>query len=201
MARSAGAAQTLHCRHSVVQSVRTKRRQEGLLAQYHRMIKSICAMNMQELPIDLIDQRILRHLQGNARATTLELAAAAHLSPAQCNRRHRRLEDLGLITRYETRLDAPRLGLHVVAFVNVSMERGHIRELGAFKALVGDLAQIQECYAVTGDSDYVLKVVARDLKSLSDFLMDTLMRTPGVQSVRSTVCLDEIKCTGALPVG
>jgi Lrp/AsnC family transcriptional regulator, leucine-responsive regulatory protein len=156
---------------------------------------------MQELPIDAIDQRILRHLQAHARATTLELAEAAHLSPAQCNRRHRRLEDQGLITRYETRLDAARLGLHVVAFVNVTMERGHLRELDAFKSMVGDLAQIQECYAVTGDSDYVLKVVARDLKSLSDFLMGTLMRTPGVQAVRSTVCLDEIKCTGALPVG
>lgn len=155
---------------------------------------------MTEIRLDTIDRRILDHLQGHARATTLELAAATHLSPAQCNRRHRRLEELGLVTRYETRLDAPRLGLHVVAFVNVTMERGHIRELGRFKALVGDLAQIQECYAVTGDSDYVMKVVARDLKSLSDFLMDTLMRSPGVQSVRSTVCLDEIKCTSALPV-
>ena len=155
---------------------------------------------MTEIRLDAIDRRILDHLQGHARATTLELAAAAHLSPAQCNRRHRRLEELGLVTRYETRLDAPRLGLHVVAFVNVTMERGHIRELGRFKALVGDLAQIQECYAVTGDSDYVMKVVAPDLKSLSDFLMDTLMRSPGVQSVRSTVCLDEIKCTSALPV-
>ena len=156
---------------------------------------------MPSLTLDAVDRRILDHLQTHARATTLELAEAAHLSPAQCNRRHRRLEEAGLITRYETRLDAPALGLHVVAFVNVVMERGHIRELGKFKALVGDLAQIQECYAVTGDSDYVLKVVARDLKSLSDFLMDTLMRTPGVQTVRSTVCLDEVKCTGALPLG
>lgn len=155
---------------------------------------------MPSLTLDAVDRRILDHLQTHARATTLELAEAAHLSPAQCNRRHRRLEEAGLITRYETRLDAPALGLHVVAFVNVVMERGHIRELGKFKALVGDLAQIQECYAVTGDSDYVLKVVARDLKSLSDFLMDTLMRTPGVQTVRSTVCLDEIKSTGALPL-
>ena len=157
-------------------------------------------MNASTINLDAVDRRILDHLQGHARATALELAEAAHLSPAQCNRRHRRLEALGLITGYETRLHAPRLGLHVVAFVNVTMERGHIRELGKFKALVGDLAQIQECYAVTGDSDYVMKVVARDLKSLSDFLMDTLMRSPGVQSVRSTVCLDEIKCTAALPV-
>ena len=58
-----------------------------------------------------------------------------------------------------------------------------------------------ECYSVTGDFDYVIKVVARDLKALSRFLMDTLMRLPGVSSVRSSVCLDEIKCTGALPVG
>lgn len=157
-------------------------------------------MNTTLSTLDAIDRRILAHLQRHARATTLELAAAAHLSPAQCNRRHRRLEESGLITRYETRLDASLLGLHVVAFVHVTMERGHLRELSGFKALVGDMAQIQECYAVTGDADYVLKVVARDLKSLSDFLMDTLMRTPGVQAVRSTVCLDEIKCTGAVPV-
>jgi Lrp/AsnC family transcriptional regulator, leucine-responsive regulatory protein len=157
-------------------------------------------MNMQDLELDQVDRRILDHLQRDARATAVELAAAAHLSPAQCNRRHRRLEDSGVVGRYETRLVASKLGLNVVAFVNVTMERGHIRELSRFKALVGDLAQIQECYAVTGDSDYVMKVVARDLKSLSDFLMDTLMCSPGVQSVRSTVCLDEIKCTSALPV-
>ncbi len=156
---------------------------------------------MHQIALDQVDRRILDTLQRNARATTLELAHAAQLSPAQCNRRHRRLETLGLVARYETRLAAPALGLHVVAFVNVVMERGHMRELSRFKALVGDLAQIQECYAVTGDSDYVMKVVARDLKSLSEFLMDTLMRSPGVQAVRSTVCLDEIKCTSALPLG
>jgi Lrp/AsnC family leucine-responsive transcriptional regulator len=79
-------------------------------------------MDMTEIRLDTIDRRILDHLQGHARATTLELAAATQLSPAQCNRRHRRLEELGLVTRYETRLDAPRLGLHVVAFVNVTMD-------------------------------------------------------------------------------
>jgi DNA-binding Lrp family transcriptional regulator len=62
------------------------------------------------------------------------------------------------------------------------------------------LAQIQECFSVTGDIDYVLKVVARDLKALSEFLLDTLMRTPGVSSVQSIVCLDEIKGTSAMPL-
>lgn len=155
---------------------------------------------MAEQALDPIDRRLLAHLQRDARATAQALSDAAHLSPAQCNRRHRRLEDAGVIARYETRLDAPKLGLNVVAFVNVTMERGHVGELDRFKALVGDLPQIQECYAVTGDSDYVLKVVARDLKSLSDFLMGTLMRVPGVGGVHSTVCLDEIKCTAALPL-
>ena len=75
------------------------------------------------------------------------------------------------------------------------------REMPRFKQHIAELAHIQECYAVTGDSDYVLKVVARDLKSLSDFLMDTLMRMPGVNSVHSSVCLDELKCTSALPLG
>ncbi|HRD86021.1 MAG TPA: Lrp/AsnC family transcriptional regulator [Rubrivivax sp.] len=155
---------------------------------------------MSESALDKVDRRILAHLQTHARATTVELSAVVQLSPAQCNRRHRRLEDAGLITRYEARLDARRLGLQVTAFVAVTMERGHIRELSRFKALVGDLAQVQECYAVTGDSDYMLKVVARDLKSLSDFLLDTLMTLPGVNAVRSTVCLDEIKCTVAVPL-
>ncbi|MBL0150514.1 MAG: Lrp/AsnC family transcriptional regulator [Ideonella sp.] len=152
-------------------------------------------------PLDAIDRRILGFLQKHGRASNLELAEAVHLSPAQCHRRHRRLEERGYIKCYESRLDAHRVGLSVVAFIHVTMERGHIRELPKFKQQIAELAHVQECYAVSGDSDYVLKVVARDLKSLSNFLMDTLMRTPGVNTVRSSVCLDELKCTAALPLG
>ena len=104
------------------------------------------------------DLRILDHLQGHGRASNLELAEAASLSPAQCHRRHRRLEEAGYVRRYETRLNAARLGLTVVAFIHVSMERSHIRELDKFKDLLGNLAEVQECYSVTGDFDYVLKV-------------------------------------------
>ena len=155
---------------------------------------------MQELVLDRIDLRILDHLQGHARATNLELAQAANLSPAQCHRRHRRLEEAGYVGRYETRLNAARMGLTVVAFVHVSMERGHVRELEKFKTVLGSLQEVQECYVVTGDFDYVLKVVSRDLPALSRFLMDTLMRLPGVAAVRSSVCMEEIKGTSALPL-
>ena len=155
---------------------------------------------MHSIELDRTDHRLLDVLQEHGRASNLELAEAINLSPAQTLRRHRRLEESGIIKRYEARLDGAMLGFGVVAFIHVTMERGHIRDLSKFKGLVTELAQIQECFSVTGDIDYVLKVVARDLKSLSDFLLDTLMRIPGVSGVRSSVCLDEIKCTSAMPL-
>jgi DNA-binding Lrp family transcriptional regulator len=155
---------------------------------------------LHELDLDQIDRKILGFLQAHGRASNLELAEVAKLSPAQCHRRHRRLEEQGFIAQYETRLNAGRLGLSVVAFIHVAMEKGHIREIRQFTDVVVDLPEVLECYSVTGDFDYVIKVVAQDLKALSGFLMETLMRLPGVNSVRSSVCLDEIKCTSALPL-
>ena len=156
---------------------------------------------MQPADFDRIDRQILAFLQDHGRASNLELAQAVGLSPAQTHRRHRRLEELGVISRYETRLNPAQLGLGVVAFIHVAMEKGHIRDLNKFTGVVVDLPEILECYSVTGDFDYVIKVITQDLKALSVFLMDKLMRLPGVNSVRSSVCLDQIKGTGALPVG
>lgn len=155
---------------------------------------------MISVKLDRLDIRLLGALQENGRASNLELSEAIKLSTAQTLRRHKRLEEAGLIKRYETRLDPAGLGLNVTAFIQVTMERGHIRELSKFIKLVGDLPQVLECFSVTGEIDYMLKVVERDLKSLSSFLLDTLMRIPGVSSVNSTVCLDEIKSTSALPL-
>lgn len=155
---------------------------------------------MSDLDLDRIDRKILAFLQDHGRASNLELAEAAGLSPAQCHRRHRRLEEEGFIARYETRLNPSRMNLNVVAFVHVAMEKGHIRDLSKFTDVLVGLPGVLECYSVTGDFDYVVKVIARDLKSLSQFLMEKLMRLPGVSSVRSSVCLDEIKCTSALPL-
>ena len=155
---------------------------------------------MYELDLDRIDRRILEFLQDHGRASNLELAQAANLSPAQCHRRHKRLEEMGYIAGYETRLNQARLGLGVIAFIHVAMEKGHLRDMPKFQDLIADLPQVLECYTVTGDFDYVVKVIARDLKALSVFLMETLIQLPGVTGVRSSVCLDEIKCTMALPL-
>nr|WP_202031845.1 Lrp/AsnC family transcriptional regulator [Paraburkholderia sacchari] len=170
------------------------------MVQFHFALATRKATKVQNFTLDPIDLRLLAALQEHGRASNLELAAAVKLSPAQTLRRHRRLEELGVVKRYETRLDAQALGFGVVAFIQVTMERGHMRELVKFKELVTQLPQVQECYSVTGDIDYVLKVVARDLKALSEFLLDTLMRAPGVSSVHSIVCLDELKGTSALPL-
>ena len=155
---------------------------------------------MQNIEFDRIDLKLLRFLQEHGRASNLELAQAINLSASQCHRRHRRLEELRVITGYETRLDAAALGLGVVAFVHVAMEKGHNANLRQFTDAIRALPEVLECFSVTGDFDYVIKVVARDLKSLSQFLMDTLMGLPGVSNVRSSVCLDQIKSTGSLPL-
>jgi DNA-binding Lrp family transcriptional regulator len=151
-------------------------------------------------PVDTLDLRILQHLQTDGRITNQDLAGAVHLSPAQCQRRHRRLEERGFIRGYEARLDAGRLGLGVTAFVQVTMERGHFKAMEPFRAAVSALPQVLECHAVTGDVDYVLKVVAPDLPGLSDLLLKSLAQLPGVSAVKSSVCLEEIKATAALPL-
>ena len=109
---------------------------------------------MYETDLDRIDRKILGFLQEHGRASNLELAEAAGLSPAQCHRRHRRLEEAGYIARYETRLAPARLDLHVVAFILVAMEKGHIRDLSKFTDVVTDLPEVLECYSITGDYDF-----------------------------------------------
>ena len=155
---------------------------------------------MHTITLDRVDLLMLAFLQQHGRASNLELAEAVQLSTSQCHRRHRRLEESGVISGYETRLDAALLGLGVVAFVHVAMEKGHIASLRKFTDAVLALPEVLECFSVTGDFDFVLKVVAADLKALSRFLMDTLMVLPSVSNVRSSVCLDRIKSTGSLPL-
>lgn len=155
---------------------------------------------MTDPGFDRIDRKILGFLQENGRASNLELSQAIGLSPAQSHRRHKRLEEAGYIVRYQTKLDAARLDLGVMAFIHVAMEKGHYRDLSKFTDAIAALPEVLECYSVTGDFDFVIKVVARDLQSLSRFLMDELIRLPGVDGMRSSVCLSEIKATSTLPL-
>lgn len=156
--------------------------------------------SLHESGLDRMDRQILAVLQVNGRISNQDLAEQVHLSPAQCNRRHKRLESLGYIRAYEAHLNADRVGLGVTAFVHITMERGQFKEVQRFQRDIAKMPEVLECHAVTGDFDYVCKVVARDLKGLSDFLLGRLAQLPGVNGVRSSVCLNELKCTNALPV-
>lgn len=131
--------------------------------------------------------------------SNVELAAAIHLSAPQCFRRVRALEERGVIRGYHASVEAAAVGLDVVAYVSLNIVGNAFGQVREIEAQLRDFPQVLECHIVSGDCDYLLKVVARDLKTLSHFLTDRLMQVPGVANVRSMICLEEIKPTGPLP--
>lgn len=150
--------------------------------------------------LDRYDRILLQTLQKNGRASNVELSEAANLSPPQCYRRVRRLENEGFIRAYVAQLEPAALGLGVIAFVSLNLHRDQFKHVRQLEKAIKQFPEILECYTISGDFDYLLKVAATDLKSLSNFLTDRLMQVPGVAGVRSTVCLEEIKPASALPL-
>ena len=108
--------------------------------------------------------------------------------------------NLGVISGYAAHLNARHVGLGVIAFIHVTMARGHVDELPKFQDLIADLKQIVECYSVTGDFDYVLKVVARDLDSFSQFARKVLINLPNVKDLHTSFSLGEVKASSSLPL-
>ena len=131
--------------------------------------------------------------------SNVELAAAIHLSAPQCFRRVRALEEHGVIRGYHASVDAAALGLGVTAYVSLNIVGNAFGQVREIEAQLRDFPQVLECHIVSGDCDYLLKVVARDLKALSHFLTDRLMQVPGVANVRSMICLEEIKPAAPMP--
>lgn len=155
---------------------------------------------MDNTGLDAIDRKILKVIQADGRISNVDLAARVHLSAPQCLRRLRALEERGVVRGYRALVAPERLDLGVTAYVNLNIDGGAFDRVRDIEATIRGYPQILECHTVSGDYDYLLKVVARDLKSLSQFLTDRLMQTPGVADVRSMICLEEIKAAAALPV-
>jgi Lrp/AsnC family leucine-responsive transcriptional regulator len=149
---------------------------------------------------DRYDRILLQTLQNKGRASNVELSEQVNLSPPQCYRRVQRLEQEGVIRGYSAQVDAAALGLGVTAFVNLNIAREQFKQVRELEKAIRQFPEILECYTISGDFDYLLKVVATDLKSLSSFLTDRLMQVPGVAGVRSMVCLEEIKPASPLPL-
>ncbi len=150
--------------------------------------------------LDRIDLSILDHLQREGRATTVELSEAVGLSPSPCHRRQKLLEDAGIISRYVALLDPDRVGLPVSVFVSVELVSQTQEQLTAFEAAVAGCSEVMECYVMTGESDYLLRVVAPDLAAYEEFLRTRLTRMPGVQGVRSAFALKRVIYRTNLPV-
>jgi Lrp/AsnC family leucine-responsive transcriptional regulator len=156
-------------------------------------------MTTSPSPLDAIDRKILDNLQASGRMSNVELATAIHLSAPQCFRRVRALEERGVIRGYHASVEAAAVGLDVTAYVSLNIVGNAFGKVREIEAQLRDFPQVLECHIVSGDCDYLLKVVARDLKALSHFLTDRLMQIPGVADVRSMICMEEIKPSGPLP--
>ncbi|WP_423681306.1 MULTISPECIES: Lrp/AsnC family transcriptional regulator [unclassified Undibacterium] len=150
--------------------------------------------------MDNYDRSILRCLQDDGRMSNLHLAEQIHLSAPQTLRRVRTLEEKKVIRGYVAQVAPESVGLGVMAFVNLSLDREQFRNVREVERQLMAFPDIIECHTISGDFDYILKVVAKDLKSLSQFLTDTLMQVSGVASLRSMICMEEIKPVSGLPI-
>ena len=156
---------------------------------------------MPTLSLDAIDLRILDELQTHARQSNVELAEAVGLSQSASLRRTRELEESGVVTGYVATVDPAALGLGVNVFVNVTLERQVESALEVFERALRAWPEVMECYLMTGDADYLLRVVVADLGAYQRFLMDRLTRIPGIASIKSSFSLKPIVHRTALPMG
>ena len=155
---------------------------------------------MPDMRLDAIDWRILGLLQGDARLSNVELAKAVGLSPSPCLNRVRALEQAGYISRYVTLLDALRVGLKVSVFIQVTLERQIEPALETFEKAIRGRPEVMECYLMTGDADYLLRVVVPDIQVLEHFILNFLSRVPGVGNIKSSFALKQVKYQTALPL-
>ena len=155
--------------------------------------------------LDAIDRRILAALQADGRLTYDELAGRVGLSPSAVLRRVRRLEESGVIAGYVALLSPAAVGLGLTAYLNVRLEKhtdSHKRTpMDLFKAAVQAWPEVVECVSLTGEMDYLLRVLVADMAHYARFISDTLLRHPSVQDCKSSFVLEQVKGTTALPLG
>jgi len=154
--------------------------------------------------LDKIDRHILRTLQTDGRATYDQLAEQVSLSASAVLRRVKRLEEARVIDRYVALVKPESVGLGLTAYLNVRLEKhteSHKRNpMDLFRASVQTWPEVVECAALTGEMDYLLRVVVADMAHYSRFIMDTLLKHPSVQDCKTSFVLDRVKATTAVPV-
>lgn len=150
--------------------------------------------------LDRIDKAILELLQKDARMTALAISEKVGLSPSPCLRRIRILEEKGILKGYVALVDQQGVGLPVSVFLSIKLERQREEELERFAAAVNRWPEVVECYLMTGQRDYLLRVVVPDLSAYERFIKTKMTRLDGVASIESSFALAQIKYTNVLPI-
>ncbi len=151
--------------------------------------------------LDAIDWKILRELQQDGRMTNVELSQRVGISAPPCLRRVRRLEESGIIRGYRALLDAPSLGMEVVAFCLVGLKHQAEAELKAFAERTRKWVNVREAWMVSGESDFLLHCVTRDIGTFQTFVIEDLTSTPNVDTVRTALTIRKVKDEVLIPLG
>jgi DNA-binding Lrp family transcriptional regulator len=154
----------------------------------------------QDQALDNLDKAILRELQTDGRVSNAELARRVNLSPPAIHARLRRLEEQGFIRQYVALLDREKAGYDMLCFVNMNLQLHQQEQIDTVRAAILEIPEVIECYSLTGEYDYLLKVAIRNRKDLERFVMHHLTRISGVHQVHTSIVLTELKSTTALPI-
>ncbi|MBI5715651.1 MAG: Lrp/AsnC family transcriptional regulator [Chloroflexi bacterium] len=153
-----------------------------------------------EIALDDVDKAILRALQNDGGLSNVELAKRVKLSPPATHARLRRLEKDGYLRGYTAVVDREKAGYDLLCFIHISMQAHQFEQVERFRQLVRKMPEVLECHHITGEYDYLLKVVLRNRKDLERFAVDKLTPIPGVARIHTSIVFTEVKSTTALPL-
>jgi Lrp/AsnC family leucine-responsive transcriptional regulator len=152
------------------------------------------------MKLDSIDLRILAELQADGALSNVALAKKVHLSPSPCLARVKALEAAGVISRYVALANASALGLGLNVFINISLKTQNKEALAEFEQRIAEHDEVMECYLMTGDSDYLIRVAVADIGALEKFILEQLTPIAGIEKIRSSFALKQVRYKTALPL-
>ena len=150
--------------------------------------------------LDTVDYRILDALQRDGSLSNVELARRVHLSPSPCLARVKALETAGVIDRYVALTNAKALGIGLNVFISISLKSQSKAALAEFEQRIAEHDEVMECYLMTGDSDYLIRVAVADIAALEKFILEQLTPIPGIEKIRSSFALKQVRYKTALPL-
>jgi Lrp/AsnC family leucine-responsive transcriptional regulator len=169
-------------------------------SKLNRIKLRVKAFSKHLMQLDAVDFRILAELQKDSSLTNVELARRVHLSPSPCLTRVKNLETLGVIDRYVALVNPQTLGLGVNVFISVSLKEQTRGSLAEFERRIAEHDEVMECYLMTGDSDYLIRVAVADIGALEKFILNQLTPIPGIEKIRSSFALKQVRYKTALPL-